>query len=145
MITEDYVSFEIAKLLKEKKALIDYTMGYDENGDLCNAMKCGVIDGKRVCILNGNDKLLMAPTQSVVMRWLREEKNIAITIAFDWDWIKDPMDVTNDKDEQLSEFAGWFYEIDIIKPHQHLKESNNYATYEEACEAAFKYCLENLI
>ena len=63
MITEDYVSFEIAKLLKEK--------GFD--------WPC-----EHVCCLGGVKNMYKAiecPTLQMAMKWLRESHNLQIQIT----------------------------------------------------------------
>ena len=105
IITEDYVSNETFKLLKEK--------GFD---DSC----C------RFVIESDETYYRGAPTLQMAMKWLREEKNIIINMWYngvDWD-----AEHYNNDDEN-------FYLI------------TNYScnSYEEAVEAALKYCLENLI
>ena len=105
MITEDYVSYEVAKLLKEK--------GFDSwqgNG--------GDIDGSWYC------------TQALAMKWLRE-KGLFIEVV-------------------MFTLAGEiYYSSNIISTHDAHYISNGYAkrcpTYEEAVEAALKYCLTNLM
>ena len=124
-ITEDYVSFEIAKLLKEKgfdgrcthyykneKYLVD--LGYTNihsytNSDLVEE--------------------LTAPTLQMAMKWLREVHNCPIEILWHWN-----------TDSQCSE---WYFMHHMeLKP---LPQIQYYDTYEQACEAAIKYCLEHLI
>lgn len=121
MITEDYVSFETAKLLKEK--------GFREACDKCYGMKSKTLFSS--IRSNDDDSMYAAPTLQMAMKWLREEKGIAVipiissVLDFEkflWD-VKIVVAKTNDSYSQ-----GWVYE-----------------TYEEACEAAIKYCLENLI
>lgn len=124
MITEDYVSYETAKTLKEKgfdwecnvayfnETLVDYTMfGFCLGGDL-----------------------FYCPTLQMAMKWLREVHNIHISIY-----------VFN-RDLPVGDKA--LYTCDIATKEQsskdgHLRLASD--TYEEACEAAIKYCLENLI
>jgi len=65
---------------------------------------------------------------SVAMKWLREEHNIAIEIwCCDYKWRGD--------------FATLPKGIDLYTSF----EGQEYDTYEQVCEAAIKYCLENLI
>ena len=125
MITEDYVSFETAKLLKEKR-FTEYTLGYylddkdklyfDRFSDDWNSNHVGYIS---------------APTQQMAMRWLREVHNIVCNI-----------------DIESRNF--YYYSIFIIRSsigaqYQLTSQKPYFETYEEACEAAIKYCLENLI
>ena len=124
MTTEDYVSFETAKLLKEK--------GFYQ--DFYNSLI-------PVWHYNGNKKVLSfteddgypseiqewysAPTLQMAMKWLREVHKLYMYTAF----------------AGMEEV--WFSRI--YNKDKHLKDLDDFNTYEEACEAAIKYCLENLI
>ena len=113
MITEDYVSFETAKLLKEK--------GFNERTNMPH-----IDDYQRlVCYI---------PTLQMAMKWLREEHNIAISVY-----------VFN-RDLPIKE-NGIRYTCDIATTKISSKEGHLRltGTYEQVCEAAIKYCLENLI
>ena len=122
-INEDYVSFETAKLLKEKG--FDYPTlryYYDEDGDLLfSAWR--VDDGK-----NG----FVAPTLQMAMKWLRDVHSLYIDI------------VTSFSQDGICYTFSCFNTMDLI---QGAKETSyhEYQTHEEACEEAIKYCLENLI
>lgn len=74
-ITEDYVSFETAKLLKEK--------GF-------NPIECGmyysIATGKRTTELLTS--LIACPTLQMAMKWLRELHNIAIVVTPSMFWGK---------------------------------------------------------
>ena len=67
------------------------------------------------------------------MKWLREEKklNCIIDVSFNQD--------KNGETEYY--FCVW----ENKSPYELLRESSTFSIYEEACEAAIKYCLENLI
>lgn len=150
MITEDYVSFETAKLLKKK--------GFNENTSCKYVDKEGATeewyDDYRERILRFNwdrglsyrainrtkDKYnvygdtISAPTLQMAMKWLREVHDIYIMI-----------------DKDFATENGWHYLVtrkqdwaDNIDNGLTQQESNSY-TYEFACESAIKYCLENLI
>ena len=121
MITEDYVSFETAKLLKEK--------GFDEP---CHALYhegddkifFGLdVDSYHNTILNVD--CYACPTLQMTMKWLREAHNIDISVTPDR---KAGYSVLIFKDKRL--------------PFDTL---DSYSIYEQACEAAIKYCLEKLI
>jgi len=134
MITEDYVSFETAKLLKEK--------GFDEDchahWDLTTETKTPKI-GLSVSSKNWNYKWnpiqfpISAPTHQMAMKWLREVHNIFIVIE------PHMYDYINEKNSSYvaSLWQGDNYYENII--------SKDCPTYEETVEAAIKYCLENLI
>ena len=124
MITEDYVSFEVAKLLKEK--------GFEgENRDWYNTEgfieEVGVDDGiDPTAHEDIFDSLVPAPTLQMTMKWLREVHKIFILIQ-----------------QHIDMSYEWYiYEDGTWKGCD--RESHN-NSYEQACEAAIKYCLENLI
>ena len=123
-ITEDYVSFEIAKLLKEK--------GFDEQ-----CAKFAYKIGNRIkyaidkdCPCNSDLKYIYRearslPTLQMAMKWLREIHKIDV-------WVECHSSNRRYKGYIHSEQRGdeaLFYEN----------------SYEKACEAAIKHCLENLI
>ena len=126
MITEDHVSFEIAKLLKEK--------GFDECPLYCYD-DCGLI-----WMMGGYDKTIEwhfpAPTLQMAMKWLRKEHNLHCTVDYDF-------------------ALGWYCQITSLKEtveydyeemkHYHPDYNNGFSSPEEAAETAIKYCLENLI
>jgi len=132
MITEDYVSFEIAKLLKEK--------GFDEPCLMCytSDKKLGNYGYYR-SYKNSDVFSLTAPTIQMAMKWLREAHKIHIEL--NWD-----------KGNQLYDFQIWKpgkYQPEISSLDLwRIYKDGNYPgewKYEEACEEAIKYCLENLI
>ena len=125
MVTEDYVSFETAKLLKEKrfdeKCRAFYVLWFDEE-----------VEGPKEDEAenwNIEPKYFSAPTLQMVMKWLRE-KHIVIV----------PEVETFHADGSVS---SWEYHIWCDDNYE--EGQNSFSSYEEACEAAIKYCLENLI
>jgi len=138
MITEDYVSFETAKLLKEK--------GFEGNSILTiydeNAAKVYIkeLQEKHLPYSSDDPKLkefyYTQPTLQMAMKWLREVHNIFIAIE-----IVPHVTVTMEQK---------YYFFKLHKDRRSYKSYLNdsimlYFSYEEACEAAIKYCLENLI
>ena len=122
MITEDYVSFETAKLLKEK--------GF---GQLTYA--CFAPDGEEYYGYRAVDDDIMRPTLQMAMKWLREKHRRIISPKYN-----------EVKDERGLLYSMWFFDIlPISKTLPIIEYNQSYDTYEEACEAAIKYCLENLI
>lgn len=121
MITEDYVSFETAKLLKEK--------GFNENTDKQFNLDKIVGDYNITDRSRYPERYLDAPTLQMAMKWLRE-KQIFITIGF--------------CDYPTLHKSEWIPEVCT---HDSIfdEPSIAYNTYEEACEAAIEYCLKNLI
>lgn len=119
-ITEDYVSFEIAKMLKEK--------GFDEP---CDNYYHQSSDEPQQLTLDemyySYDEFLKAPTHQMAMKWLREVHNIQIQIT--------PI---------ISRHKDWTF--GIYKDFNPIDSKLQcFDTYEQACEEAIKYCLENLI
>lgn len=132
MIKEDYVSFEVAKLLKEKGFVGESEIGdrcgfYEQNKEYPSQINL-VYDDLNNSELECNECLRF--THQMAMKWLREVHNRYIEICTDIAY--------NSKDIV-------FRPTIFDKKLNYLWESDNYSTYEEACEAAIKYCLENLI
>lgn len=123
-ITEDYVSFETAKLLKEK--------GFDEplqcfyKFDSKELYRGTVFTNTQI-----GDKFYNAPTLQMAMKWLREVHNIFIDIRFNRTYQRYKYFVffmcTND---------------DYMYDHTNLSKKES---YEETVESALRYCLEHLI
>ncbi len=125
MIKEAYCSFEIAKILKEK--------GFNESCYTCYVEK--EISHYDYSSTNYEliDGVIYCPTIQMAMKWLIEEKNILIVIEpHDYDYI-------NEKSKSFS-WSLW-----IGGNYYECIESKDYPSYEEAIEAALKYCLNNLI
>ena len=132
---EDYVSFEVAKLLKEKgfneyclknywssdKELHDWKweLSYNRNSDgNCNTKDCA------------------APTLQMAMKWLREVHHYYIQVMLD-SWA-------------CGGHTGYYVVIQKTDSNfeimlQDAIDEVFYQTYEKACEAACIYSLENLI
>ena len=128
MITEDYVSFETAKLLKEK--------GFDENCAALYHLRTGEIIQQGVGYVFNNsqwENFITAPTLQMAMKWLRNKHDIVCAVGLFTDLPKTPpywsFNILNQSTADV------MFEAFDIKCE----------TYEEACEAAIKYCLENLI
>lgn len=119
MITEDYISFETAKLLKEK--------GFDEK---CNMAYFNgtLVDYTMFGFCLGGD-LLYCPTLQMAMKWLRNVHKIEIRVIYD-----------NDK-------SSWYGACNPMNELSQILLGFNCKSnsYEEACEAAIRYVLENLI
>lgn len=126
MIIKDYVSFEIAKLLKEKGFTANIHGMYDHDGKFCESTFTDV-EPYYCCY---------APTLQMAMKWLRDEKHYYIQVMLDgWAY---------------GSHLGYYVVIqktdsDFEMMLQDAVDEVFYQTYEKACEAAIKYCLENLI
>ena len=126
MITEDYVSFETAKLLKEKRFNEYCPESYFKMDKTLK--KSGFSEWEKV-----NE--IKAPTQSLAMKWLREVCKLSVVLKYD---------EVEDEKEHL--YYVWFFYILSMNPYTTILEPvQGYSTYEEACEAGIKYCLEHLI
>lgn len=130
MITEDYVSFEVAKLLKEKGFNNPCLRVYDNKGIICIRYT-----GFDVPHDYFNRQLYLCPTHQMTMKWLREKHKILITII--------PQEVNIGVDRMC--YAIYRITEDLYQPLYNGKVGNLVDSYEEAIEAALKYVLENLI
>ena len=130
MITEDYVSFETSKLLKEK--------GFDEN---CRAYYKVFPESRIAAIYHSSENRgvseddpneILCPTLQMAMKWLREVHKLHIAILWD-----------------CGAYIGknsFCYHIDRMDNDENKGYNKiGFDSNEEACEAAIKYCLENLI
>ena len=125
MITEDYCSFEVAKLLKEKGFDKFSYYGWDEqlfDKEHPRNFSIGIDDKKQ---------WISCHTHQMAMKWLRKEHNIFIQISA----------VLQDQP------FGLHYRTSIQDYHAYARYDNfnEYVTYEEAVEAACIYALKNLI
>ena len=135
MITEDYVSFETAKFLKEK--------GFDEPCHCFYEYKKRLYNDMDKYFPNGmknsdhdkeGNKGVSAPTQAMAMKWLREVHNLFIF----------PFPQIN-----TNKFWTEIYQLSDNQEWKNIYcesiDLQDYPTYEQAAEAAIKYCLEHLI
>jgi hypothetical protein len=133
MITEDYVSFETAKFLKEKgfnepcRSNYRSKYSFDKRPFFHNSPKD--FNGKEYEGLNS--EWYSAPTLQMAMKWLREEKGIAVIPII----------------SSVLDFEKFLWDVKIVvaKTHDSYSQGWVYEKQESACEAAIKYCLENLI
>jgi hypothetical protein len=132
-ITEDYVSFETAKLLK-KKGFEDIDCechGWiGRSGKHYSADDTFYDDEELKKAQEDRKDFVPLITLQTAMKWLREVHNIVINIGWG---------------EILEDKFQWWCIILNFKDGSILRESEYYATYEEAGESAIKYCIENLI
>lgn len=130
MTQEAYVSFEIAKLLKEK--------GFDESihtwyniDDGIPTFTEGYIKISNVDFVANDEDCYSAPTHQMACAWLREKHHIYVN----------PIRQGNYDD--YSDYYTWIVASNgIIHRNQSVADK---LSYEEAVEAALKYSLENLI
>ena len=128
MITEDYVSYEVAKLLKEKgfdwPCLAHWYIGSEAHEKFSDYP------------INWNEvksdlDWLSRPTHQMAMAWLREVHKIHIEISVQED----------------NKYMPFVYKREGFRRHwrDEMPPIPLPSSYEEAVEAALKYCLENLI
>lgn len=136
MITEDYASYEVAKLLKEK--------GFD---GLCYCHEFTDYEGNFTTYhteypenWNQSEPCVSIPTLGMAMKWLREEKDIYICVI-----------PRTNYNMLTHESSIWYYTNCERKENWGegttlMREKEFYCpTWEEACESVLKYALENLI
>ena len=134
-ITEDYCSFEVAKLLKEKGFDESTSMVYMSYGDLCKLSRYDSIRNSNYNDITKNYFEYTAPTHQMAIAWLRETHGIFILIK--------PCDSYFDEEY---EFSIYKKQNTVIFEWELLEIENSlYKGYEETVEAALKYVLENLI
>lgn len=133
MIHEEICTYEVCKLAKEKGFDVPtdrYYHIYDDVIEAQNSLEM-TSDGCADFYNSLNQCRCAAPTQSLLQRWLREEKGIHISVfpnmasSFEFDYI-----VYNKGDKFWNP---------IYTAH------SDFATYELALEDALAYSLENLV
>ena len=125
MVTEDYVSYEVAKLLKEKGFDLLTDKVYDNQNKL---------DYQNVvCWQEKRLPYVLAPTLQMACKWLREVHNLHVDVGYDdLDWFWNIISISED--------------VPIAdRPKFIVTGTACHRTYEEAVEAAIKYILKNLI
>ena len=129
-MVEDYCSFETAKLLKEK--------GFDiQSYALIKVFDGNTYEVNGECVTPKEDTII--PTLQMTMKWLREVHHIHINLDIHWLYFANTL--------------GWMYTIekilengvDYVCSEGDENDKIFYSTYEEAAEAAIRYCLKNLI
>ena len=118
-ITEDYVSFETAKLLKEKGIDISARQWYDENGNVSQKYI------KLTRDILGKDRHFARPTLQQVMKLLRKKYGVILSI-----------------EPSINGYCSLTYKDGTLITN--LMSDEEY-TYEQACEAGINYFLKNMI
>ena len=125
MITEDYVSFETAKLLKEKGFDEDIARVVNEEGEI------DYLGSFQPSLAYLHHTWYRCPTIQMAMKWLREVHNYNIEI-----------DTIGQKSRNTLSWRSVIYNLE----HDiECYREEDFKSYEEACEAAIKYCLKSLI
>jgi hypothetical protein len=156
MIEEDYVSFEVAKLLKEKGFDGPCYKVWESHGNSRNLVGAAwFVEGETVVNresvdaaakqyayeynINNNVEGYLAPTLQMVIKWIRK-KGFHIFA---------PLEIDYDEDERGIKWyhdAAYYPEIIRISDGKAMYDDGSlYAEPEQAYEVAIKYYLENLI
>lgn len=136
MIKEDYVSFEVAKLLQEKGFNGEWHKHY-----------WGYFTGKEF-LTEGSfspEYDCPAPTLQMAMKWLREVHNIEIAISYGIIFDHNTLKQVFRYFWSIVKVNGLCLEFPLNTPGDVCNKEIEANSYEETCEAAIKYCLENLI
>lgn len=119
MIQEDYISFDTAKLLKEKGFNEATYHDYDEKGRRWF---------EEVLVCHNSQGGIACPTLQMAMKWLRDIHGLFIHI------------------DVIREASCWLADIQDIKEDVNIYPvEEDFPNYEQACEAGIKYCLTNLV
>ena len=132
MIHDEICTYEVAKLAKERGFDVPTHCAYNDN--------CRKAMYMELC-LNRNTKdshSISAPTQSLLQRWLREEKRVNICIDNDLDF-DDEKFVYEWQITEKENFDNGGFEI-----HRYNSDEP-YPSYELALEDALAYSLKNLV
>jgi hypothetical protein len=127
MIHEEICTYEVCKLAKDKGFPQD-VFGTCKMNSSCYLEDGRFHKGGCICPI---DKAYTAPTQSLLQRWLREERNIHIVVfpnlrnSYAYDWIV----YIKGEECWLPTYSGL----------------NDFDTYELALEDALAYSLKNLV
>lgn len=129
IIEDDYCSYEVSKLLKEKGFEQDYYFYpvWWMNGNKPQLSFEGDVD------FPYGDNICCGCTKAQALKFLREKYrlNIEILIA----GLVESPDIP----------VEWKYRIYDSANNIDYSNSTVFCTYEETCESSIKYCLENLI
>lgn len=144
---ENFVTVEIAKKLKEKGFRKPCVATYDNDGML----GYNYYQPKRIHAISFDDclcisdDLVLAPTISQVLKWLREEKKIHIEpcILADCD--------TDADGKIITQYTYWSFSIISIETgdmlyceYKHMND-RRFNSFEEAALPGIEYTLDNLI
>ena len=119
-MNEDFVTFDLAKKLKEKGFDEECFAHYDDLGNLLLDKDYWKLDSH-----------ILAPTISQVLKWLREEKKLHIMMATYSHYPNNTHD--------------WGYEILNLQTYTCELYRCRFNSYEQAAIAGIEYCLDNLI
>lgn len=133
-MNEDFVSFSIAKKLKEKGYTLDTAHHYDDNGGIVVSL----VEFDERCVYP-------CPEIHQVLKWLREEKKMHVEpcILADSD--------TDADGKVINEYTYWSFSIVSIKTGDMIYfeyeqiDDKRFETYESDALAGIEYVIDNLI
>lgn len=131
MNKEDYVSLEVAKLLKEK--------GYDEDCNTFIVEECwGFNKGELRCV-DKDRELCSCPTLYDAAKWLRNEYLLYIDVEAYYNYYE--VDENDFRDqERLWEYSIW--EDTTYEVYEKVESKCSYDTYEKALNAGILEALK---
>ena len=132
-MNEDFVTYELAKKLKEKgypQHIADFAYIVDNYGE----DECNIGDRLPISLVPDYMDDVSAPTISQVLKWLREEKKIVISI----------LPTLYNKKTGL---PNYYYIIhDVTEYSWRIEEyPQSFESWEECALGAIEYALDNLI
>lgn len=132
-ISEDYCSEELSGMLMERGYIgaIKIYLGEDD------------INVKQITIQSA-------------MKWLREEHGLVAVVDYEYEYTDTSYYYKiyrlgeNGKPERIAVKGASYNELGQLTEHivmyrDYKRGGKEYHTYEEACEAAIRYCIENLV
>ena len=129
-ITEDYCSYEVAKMLKEKGFLKEEDLKITQNLSFYDNIGLHHNLNKWYdSLIQDKIDFVVAPTHQMAKKWLREEHNLYVEIFVTW----------RDK------IPHYQWRINNLITQDTIVDTPCLEKPEEAAEAAIKYSLENLI
>lgn len=130
-MNEDFAPFELAVKLKEKGFNIPFYFYYRTDD---KSLRHANVTNPLVYCDKIDDEVVIAPTISQVLKWLREEKLILIGLS--------PMQEYGG--DEVVEWCATVYKADK-QGGLSWKEEFYYQSYEQAAIAGIEYVLDNLI
>ena len=130
MMKEQLISFKTAKLAKEVGFKIEcewavHEDGYDHYRDFIGDEYLFSLDCMEDAFENTEEEHYLAPTQSLMQKWLREKHGIMVDVIPDY-------------------HDGWWFSCRILFFNGDFLCENNGDTYEEALEAGLHEALKKV-
>ena len=127
-MTEDFVTFEIAKKLKKKGFRCNYPFAMYSEGGLFYACYTSAGYANYYDYNDFDESDYIAPTISQALKWLRKEKRIFVDVRFN---------------RFYQVYRYYAFTMSAYKEDMYGESQVN--TYEQAALAGIEYALDNLI